>query len=210
MGLLSSKPKVEGEIGFFGLADWWLSTFTEQERRRIETVYQPLGGSHGDLTKGKIETTSQTAVGLLSGLAAWFEKPNDYDLAHKILSKAWLLIPGCPEVLDIHFAYQSMIEVFYRNRDTHPEALPLAIKACEEQIAMAPAAAKAFPNEPYFAGRLPAHKGYLQLAVIREKEGDYQEAKRLSQKAQRQGWDGDWQKRIERCQTKLQKSATRQ
>ncbi len=41
------SPKVEGLLGYYGLADWWLSTFTPAERAHIEATYQPMGGRPG-------------------------------------------------------------------------------------------------------------------------------------------------------------------
>ena len=35
MGFLKGKKRVKGSIGYFGLEDWWLSAFSEDERRYI-------------------------------------------------------------------------------------------------------------------------------------------------------------------------------
>ena len=48
------------------------------------------------------------------------------------------------------------------------------------------------------SGHLPAHFGYKKLAVIRTKQGDFEGAIRLCEKALAQGWGGDWEKRIAR------------
>ena len=37
-GIFDKKPQVKGEIGYFGLQDWWLSTFTQEERNHIEEI----------------------------------------------------------------------------------------------------------------------------------------------------------------------------
>ena len=37
-GLPNKRSEIEGEIGFYGLAEWWLSTFTPTERIQIEKV----------------------------------------------------------------------------------------------------------------------------------------------------------------------------
>jgi hypothetical protein len=79
-----------------------------------------------------------------------------------------------------------------------------AIQACQQQIAFAPKAAKAFKQE-YPAKPLPQHVGFTQLAIIREKEGAYGEAIQLSRAAMKQRWAGDWEKRIARCKAKLGK-----
>ena len=35
-----SKP-IQGEIGYFKLADWWLTAFNDSERKHIESVFHP-------------------------------------------------------------------------------------------------------------------------------------------------------------------------
>ena len=53
---------------------------------------------------------------------------------------------------------------------------------------------------------LPAHTGFEQLAIIRERDKDYDEAILLCEEALRHGWSGDWQKRIVRCKSKRDRS----
>jgi len=79
--LLKGKKKFRGTIGYFNLSDWWLSELTEEERKYIQEKFQPLGFSSSSLTEGEITSTSQTAIGLLSGLSGWFSKKNDRHIA---------------------------------------------------------------------------------------------------------------------------------
>ena len=58
------------------------------------------------------------------------------------------------------------------------------------------------PMEPF---RLPMHLGFQRLAINAEKAKDYGRAIEVCEEAKRQGWNGDWDKRIERCQTKAAK-----
>lgn len=207
--LFNKKPIVEGQLGYFGLGDWWLSTFTEKERNYIERVYKPLtvgrGANSRPLTQGEILGASGTAVGLLSGLAGWFRKPADLSIAMRILKKADEL--NCPHPLDKHFLYQAMIEIYYRARDVDPAALSRAIDACQKQINIAPQAAKAFKKE-YSGTTLPSHVGYTQLAIIREKQKEYSEAISICKQAKKQGWNGDWDQRIARYEKKLYKQSS--
>ena len=203
--IFKSKPKIEGEIGFQGLADWWLSAFTESERSYIEQVYKPLsigGENERPLTRGKILSMSQTAAGFLVGLASWFRKTTELTIAQRILEKADSLVGKT--TLDKHFAYQGMIEVFYKNRK-NPESLRAAIQACQKQIELAPLATKAF-REEFGDSQLPRHVGYEQLSIILEKEGNYKEAIRVCTQAKRQGWNGDWDKKIERCEIRASRT----
>jgi len=105
--------------------------------------------------------------------------------------------------LDIHFALNDKISEYYKNRHID-DNLEKAIKACEDQIEFAPRAAKAFKTlwkgEP-----LPGHKGFEQLVIIREKQGEIEEAIRLCDIATKQGWPSDWKERKQRLLKKLNK-----
>lgn len=102
----AKTPIIDGELGCFGLGDWWLATFTEEERTHIEHVYQPFGAPKGSrpLTQGRIASSTGNAVKLLSGLAGWFKQPEDRYLARRIVAKAEELAPSVP-LLDRHFMY---------------------------------------------------------------------------------------------------------
>lgn len=201
---LKSKPKIGGQIAFFGLTDWWLNEFNEDERKHILKIFQPLGGSSKSLIEGEIAFTGQTAVGLLSALAGWFKKEEDRTIAYRMLSKAEELISDTKDILDIHFFYQSKLEIYYRHRNNDPDALDNAIEACKQQIQMAHQAEKAFKDE-YKNEPLPLHKGYEQLAIILEKQEKFDEAIALCKEVVEQGWNGSWKKRIERCRKKKEK-----
>lgn len=203
LDIFRSKPKIKGIIGYFGLAEWWLSTFLEAERKYIEKKFQPLGESEESLTKGNVSFRSDTAVGFLPNLAGWFARDEERHLAYKILEKAEALIHQSAKSLDIHFFYQSEIEIFYKDRDK-PGGLEKAVCACRQQIDYAPKAAKAFKKE-YKGEGLPSHKGYQQLAIILEKEKRFSEAIEVCTQAMKRGWSGDWEKRIDRCKKKEKK-----
>lgn len=203
-GLFNKLKKIGGEIGYYDLEDWWLSTFTDAERDCIEAVYHPMGADPDSrpLTEGKLTYSSQNAAGLLQNLAGWFNKPGDREIAKKIIAKANELAGEGDDVLDQHFALQQRMEIYYRERDADPDALNEAIKACEDQIKLAPAAAKQFLKE-YPKQPLPGHAGYTQLAIILKKQGRYKEVVGLCQRAKAQGWTGDWEGRIIEAQRRL-------
>jgi hypothetical protein len=190
---------IGGSIAYFGLRDWWLSTFTATERRHIQETYAPLGSSGDTLTTGTLDFTTETAVGLLSGLSGWFTKAEDRSIAHRILAKAEELSEAEPSILAIHFHHHSAIEAYYRAR-AEVEMLDKAIEACRKQISVAPRAAEAFMAE---WGMIPGHKGYQQLAVILERQQKFAEVITLCEQAGAEGWGGDWKGRIERCKKRL-------
>jgi hypothetical protein len=199
------SQQIKGSIGFLGLGDWWLSNFSEAERGYIVKTFQPLGSSGDSLIKGDISYTSQTPIGLLSALAGWFNKKDDRTIAYRMISKAEEMLRDSNNIIEIHFLYQSKLETYYRNRDNDPDAIEKTIEACKQQIEISTTTKDAL-MEAYENSPLPRHKGFEQLAIIEEKQEQFETAINLSKEALRQGWAGDWEKRIQRC---LKKSGKR-
>ena len=198
-----------GLLGYFGLTDWWLRDFSDQERALIEGRYEPMGMSaERPLTSGTFHGSSRTATHLLSSLAGWVNRPGERHLARRILAKAVELADSeNAPVLDRHFLQQHILQANYPDRED-PEAMAAAIQACEGQIALAEQAATAFQAE-YPGEPLPQHVGYKQLTIIHDKRGDYDAAIALCQQARAQGWNGDWDTRIARLEKKAaEKGAT--
>lgn len=194
--LFKKKPKVNGIIKYLNLEDWWLNELNDEERVIILNTYSPMG-SENSIIEGEIFNSSQTQLHFFWGLIGWFNKPNLRHIAYKLIAKAETLIDKNSAPLDVHFLYGTKLEVCYKDRDLRPNGLELAIEACEQQIENAPSAAAAFKQQ--YGGDLPAHKGYYQLAIVLEKQKRYSESISLCKKAKSQGWAGDWDKRIERC-----------
>jgi hypothetical protein len=179
-----TKKRTGGLIAYYGLDDWWLSTFTEVERRYIITTFQPLGASSDDsIASDDITCTSQSALAFLGNLAGWFSKRSDRSIARRLLAKAEELATPDAPILDRHFFWQAAIEHFYRDRE-QPGCLDRAVDACRHQIALAPQAAQAFKRE-YEDGILPGHKGYQQLAIVLEKQERFREVIDLCAQAAR-------------------------
>lgn len=208
-GIFNTKTEIKGDIGYFGLQDWWLSTFTQEERDHIEDIYQPMGYEPGSkpLTQRDITSTSQTATQFLQALAGWFNNPLDREIAKKIIAKAEELASIGGDVLGHHFTLSEKIVIYYRERETTPDGLDKSIQACRDQIAMAPEAAKVFLKE-YPWQSLPAHQGYRQLRIILEKQEKYDEAIELCEQAKQQGWADDWDKMVETLNKKKKKKVT--
>jgi hypothetical protein len=103
-GFLRKKKRIKGSIGYFGLQDWWLSAFSDEERRYIQEKFQPLGASGDSLTSGDISYTTETAVGLLHALAGWFRrKERSYCIQN--IRKGRKVIDCETQILDVHFLY---------------------------------------------------------------------------------------------------------
>lgn len=196
--IFQKKKKIKGSLEYYDLVDWWSETFTDQEKRHIEDVFHPLGSDPNDrpLTQGDLSYSSQSASGLLSALAGWFNNSKDRYLAKKIIEKAYELAKSENNVLDLHFVLSEMITIYYRERNDNSASLERSIEACEEQIEIAPDAAKAYMYEYQDEFGLPAHNGFKQLSIIYKKQGDFEKVVSLAKNAKEQGWAGDWDKRI--------------
>jgi hypothetical protein len=201
---LGQKEKLQGSIGHFELTEWWLAEFTDEEREYIELKYMPLGAGPRPLTTGEISYTTRTVVSLLSGLAGWFSKAEDFVIGKRIVEKLIQVIDSTEsDILDRHFAYGQMIKTFYSARGIDATALDRAIWACEKQISIASEAADAFQKGEFPEPKIPWHKGYEQLAIILEKQKNHAAVIQLCTQAKEQGWGGDWDQRIQRCKRKL-------
>ncbi len=114
------------------------------------------------------------------------------------------------DAFDYHLTLSFKIEQEYKKRDINAGALDKTIQLCEEQIEMSERAKQAWIKEERELGikniSLPNHKGYTQLSTIFEKQGLFQDAIKLAKQAKLQGWSGDWDKRIKRCEGKLLKA----
>lgn len=201
---------MKGLIGFYKLDAWWKSELTEVEQNRILECFHPMGvGDEGSdksgLVDGEYLSVGQDVVGFLSNLAGWFQKTSDRPIAYKILAKAESLINESTPVLDRHFLYQEKIETCYRD-DNSPQNTARCIAACEQQIALGSLAAEEFKRE--FPGPLVEHCGYRRLAMLYEQAGEYDKSIHVCKEASRQGWAGDWDNRIARCQGRLLKQKT--
>ncbi|AOL23976.1 hypothetical protein Ga0102493_112978 [Erythrobacter litoralis] len=138
-----------GFIGQAGLADWWLGEFDDAERAHILATFQPMGASDGAaiLVKGESGGADNDPSNLLSSLAGWFKRESDRSIGYRIIDKAEELLATSPSILTKHFTYQAKAQVYYRWRDVDSFALDRAEKACRDQIALAPMAAKEFLGE---------------------------------------------------------------
>ena len=200
---LSSDYKVGGDIVRYGLEDWWFATFSEAERNIISDAYRPMGSSGRPLTEGSaFRQRELDQSSFLATLASWVAKPTYGDLAYRIAEKSWSLRELQSDKTTAHFTYTNLCKVFYRFRDTQPQALEMAIWACEECIALS---SKLNPKK-IGGGVTVSHYCFKQLAIIEEKRENYQRAIELSQTALEQGWAGDWESRISRLERKLSRS----
>jgi hypothetical protein len=203
--ILGRGLEATGELGYFGLTGWWLSSFPKAQRDYMEAAFCSSGLPSGakPLTRDRGLATFPTAAALLTTLADRLsEKPRDRDLACRILAKAEERALAEDDILGRHFVYHQMIRLHARWKDEFADAVDLTFAACHKQIQLAPDAARLLrqmrPDEP-----LPTHLGYLQASALLEQEGAYERAMELCRQARAGGWDGNWSWRLQRLSRKL-------
>lgn len=198
----NSSKQIGGSIEYYGLQEWWQNEFSEAERELIRDRFRPMM-SNRLIDEGHIIESSQSKLSFLGVLAGWFRKKEDYSIAKKILQEGERNLSQDDEVLDIHFFCLSAIRIYYANRDVDEIAFEKAVEYCKLQISLAPKVKEAFLKE-YSPENLPMHTGYQQLAIIYEKQKEYQKALQLVHEAMENGWNiDDCMKRIERLEKRI-------
>ena len=207
------KKNIKGYIGYYGLEDWWNNTFTNEEKEYIINTYKPMGASIGGeikilgevLVKGNIEFTSHSELLFLVILSGWFSSNKSINIALKIIQQVEMIIienGNNNDPLDEHFAYGAMIEIYCKRRNSEKSYSEKAVNACKSQIKVSLKSKEAFLKENKDSP-LPSTIGFQQLAIIYEKLKEYDSAIETCKIALEQGWAGDWEKRIERCELRL-------
>lgn len=177
----NGSPSQFGALGYYGLLEWWNSEFTVQERANVTRKYIPMGG--GGLAEGQVLGSSASVVNFLTGLQSWFTNLSDEAFSERILLKGEQLIKPQTPILDIHFLYGALLEHYYKKRKLDPKYYDLAKHYCVKQIELATDAKSVSIDQMEF---LPAHKGDEQLAIILEKERNWDAAIQLCRQAQNQ------------------------
>jgi hypothetical protein len=108
MGTTMITREIGGEIAYYGLVDWWLTSFTVGEREQVEARYMPIAvsiGGHeggfmirGSLTTGEITFAKQrSAAQFLFTLSdSFFQSPEERYLGLVIRAKAMTLTADNP------------------------------------------------------------------------------------------------------------------
>jgi hypothetical protein len=193
-----------GYLGYYGLIDRWLNTFTEDEKKYIVERYKKYHPKAGpeSLLNGSVFIMpgyEDKPSHYLNFLTSIFREPKENTIARKIAQKSLELAQNTH---DLYWALMWTIILNYKARKSIPGTLDIAISACKRQIEIAPLIANQhkikYPHVP-----LGHHVGYEQLVKILERQHNYFEVVRLSKEAKEQGWKGEWDKKIEKYQNKI-------
>lgn len=127
--------------------------------------------------------------------------------------------------VNAHFSLSRLLELYYRDRD-QANNYEVSKQICAQMISIESKVRDHMVSdhrylvesikerntkfglhqkEPAFS--FPAHAGYRQLCIIFEKEGRFEDARQLCFDAKLNGWNGDWDNRIERLTKKLEKDS---
>lgn len=100
-------------------------------------------------------------------------------------------------ILETHRLYDELIYEYYTRPKSVSNAIELSLEACRQQIELAPIVLRLLKEND---APLPMHKGYDVLVTLLEKQGHYDEVVEWSKRALNEGWGGDWEVRIHRCE----------
>lgn len=216
-----SKEELHQNIQELGIGGWWDNELSQTEKEKFNHTITETEGERGEgffstdrfhveMIGEEFVTRSQSPGGYLATMSA-FEK--DPEVAIKIARKAKNLLDQTDlqklemrEFTDLHFNYQNLIRQFYPRRDIIPGALEDAMSCCRSVIRISPEVIKDPKMRMPPDNELPSSIGYDQLAIIAEKQKNYAAAIKISRLADSQGWAGDWESRIQRCEKKIAKA----
>lgn len=174
-----SEPKIGGDIAQFGLEDWWMKEFSEDERVFIRSKVGDIDHGSSNPSFG-IGGRQRTVTKFLTEVAAYFSRKDQVHIGLRILEEA-----RRPQMhpVDEHFHWMQYIEQRYKLRNEDDQAIPDVVAASERMIDIAPAVVREFKREYGSADNAvpPSHPGFERLIIIRKKQKNMSEVERLEQ-----------------------------
>jgi uncharacterized Zn finger protein (UPF0148 family) len=116
-----------------------------------------------------------------------------------------VMMPVSRDIEALHFTLQEIIRTYAARADRDPLAKSLAIQAAHQMIAIAPYVKQHLQFA--YDRPLPEHPGFAHLADVLERERLYDKARKVCLNAKFQGWQGDWDTRIARCEERRHQHA---
>lgn len=189
---MSLFVKIKGKIKYYSLEKWWKS-LNKDERAIILTTYK--AGNSKDLINNKISDMEESEIIFLSNLAKWFEKPETYHIALKIINQCEELINNATfSNEDLCYFYNTAIQILYRNRNNHTDALSLAKNYCLKQVSLI------LKNKNI---KFTSPISFQRLVSIYENQKEYYKALDICDKAINNNISGDWEKKMMKLSSRL-------
>uniref|UniRef100_UPI004048EAAA hypothetical protein n=1 Tax=Shewanella baltica TaxID=62322 RepID=UPI004048EAAA len=183
----------KGQLEYYGLKEWWQSTFSLEERDQIENIIEP--GKEGSyLTRGCSFVSNSTKLRVIYSIASYLTNEDTPDLYFKVFNEAEKFSHEAT-LSDLHLLYGYRVLVLQRNLKKWDGIYDLLKDACYKQIEMSEDVARYFKIND-LSDTLPFHAGYTRLAIMLQKEKIHSEVVRICQKALDEGWNGKWETRI--------------
>ncbi|RKD85217.1 tetratricopeptide repeat protein [Halopiger aswanensis] len=201
--LFRSSEEVPDLLEVLGLEGGYLELSEEEQEKLYEySTAVGTGGKFNQLDQS-VTSTSQTQQGYLKGVGSSAVSSKDYDFAEKVLLKALEAEDDNPT--DRHFVYNSLIDLYYKQRDYRDDAIEKCIQYCKEDIEIVDDFLDEWKQE--YGGELPNIPSFKRMAIIYEKQGRYEEALEVCEMALDRGLDdgtkGGFEGRKERVQNKM-------
>ena len=196
--LFRSEQDVPDRIEVLGLRKWYLN-LDDGQRQKLHNHSTWFGtGGEENLLEQKVESTTQTASEYLKGVGSTAVKQKDYDFAEMVLLSALELDDG--SATSTHFAYNGLINLYYKQRDERDDAIEECIKYCKKDIEIADDFVDEF-------GEVPVIPSFKRLAIIYEKQERYEDAVDVCEQALKfgttDGTKGGFEGRKERLRKKM-------
>jgi hypothetical protein len=178
--------KQRGLLGYFGLLDWYNSSFNYVEMNLIKQTYKPMGGSYENLIEGNIAVTSVSAIGLLNGVAGCLiNKESTIDIGITFLQKAETLINEGSAFSDRHFLYLNFSKTYKRKKD-----FTKALEYSKKMIDISENVSTEFINK--YGKNEISHQGFIDYIDYLKNKQDDSMVSILEEKARREKWRGPW------------------
>jgi len=199
LGLFQSGEKIPDLLKVLELDEWYSSLSEDEQQKLYEySTAFGAGGEYNQLNK-PVQSTSQTQQGYLKGVGEKALSDKDYEFAEQILLKALDADDSNPT--DKHFVYNSLIKLYYKQREDREDAIENCIKYCKKDIDSINGFLDAWDGEP------PRISAFKRLAIIYDKQENYREAIEICDKALKlglsDGTKGGFEGRKERLQNKI-------
>lgn len=197
----SNRPNFLDDLG---LRDWY-DGLSKQEREKVHdfSTMFGLGGETNLLDEG-VRGHNTTQQSYLKNVGAKLVSNKEYDLAAKVLLKGL----DCPDdnPTDRHFIYNSLIDLYYKQRDEREDAIEKCIEYCKADIDSIDEFHQELKEE-YEDASLPRIPAFKRLAIIYERQSEFEKALEVCEEAIRRslsdGTQGGFEARKQRIENKL-------
>ncbi|ELY39849.1 tetratricopeptide repeat protein [Natronorubrum tibetense] len=186
----------------------WYESLSEEEQRKLGKYSTVFGESDvGALLNQSISSTSQTQQSYLKSVGSRAARNEDYEFAEKVLLRALEAEDDNPN--DRHFVYNTLIRMYYDQRDERADAIENCIKYCKEDIDHIDEFLSVLDQDSNI-DHLPSIPSFKRLAIIYERQGKYRDAVEICEMALERGLTdgtkGGFEGRKQRLQSQIDDS----